>query len=79
MSGLHSGLVSGRPQVRVPPVTYGVYPSSFSPALICCEYPPNTMPPVHPAKNGYQGANQTGYLSDISCGPGGTSGAHTTC
>ena len=39
--------------LRVPPVTYGVYPSSFSPVLICCEYPPNTMPPVHPAENGY--------------------------
>ena len=45
----------------------------------CCKYPPNIMPPVHPAENGYfQGANQTGYLSNIG-GPGGTSGAHTTC
>ena len=36
-----------------PTSDYGVYPSSFSPALISCECPPNIMPPVHPAENGY--------------------------
>ena len=44
-------------------MTYGVYPSSFSPALICCEYPSNA---IHPAVNGVPGFSRVQIKLAIS-------------